>query len=190
MTLGTWAAPNKVSASQCGLQDGVGNSRHFHFHFPAWQCKTGVGNCRQLPAITIPLAIAGNLSPPTRAPVGSSGRALEKAFMPPARVGCMWHPKHIKSSSGTVRLKFQTEWRAFYFPGAKNPWQQPFALWAAQKPGSGISKMSVSTSQRGTEKQGSEIAGNCQQLPCRQLPRRFPPQPCVCVCVCVGKVHT
>ena len=67
---------------------------------------------RQL--LAIPPAIACNLPSPTRAPFGSSGRVLEeKAFMPPARVGCMWHPKHIKSSSGTVELKFQTEWRAF-----------------------------------------------------------------------------
>ena len=26
---------------------------------------------------------------------------VREGFMPPARVGCMWHPKHIKSSSGT-----------------------------------------------------------------------------------------
>ena len=84
---------------------------------------------------------------------------VREGFMPPARVGCMWHPKHIKNSSRAVRLKFQTEWRAFCLPGAKTPWQQPRALWAAQKPGSEIPGISISTFQRGNGKQGSEIAG-------------------------------
>ena len=62
----------------------------------------------------------------------------------------MWHPKHIKNSSKTVRLKFQTEWRTFCLPGAKTPWQQPRALWAAQKLGSENAGIA------------SNIASNCQ----------------------------
>ena len=114
---------------------------------------------RQL--LAIPPAIACNLPSPTRAPFGSSGRVLEeKAFMPPARVGCMWHPKHIKSSSGTVRLKFRTEWRTFVCKEPKNLGSSPMH--------SGLHKTRVGNILRNIHfhfpawhKQGPEIAGNC-----------------------------
>ena len=59
--------------------------------------------------------------------------------------------------------------------------------------------MSISTSQRGTQKQGLEIACKCQQHPCRQLSKRFPLQTypfvgpvglCdVCECVMYARVR-
>ena len=126
--------------------------------FP-WQWKTGVGNYRQ----SVPSDARSGWEFWTR--VGEGFHASSESWV---YVASKAHQKF----QWTVRLKFQTEWRAFCLSGAKNPWQQPFALWAAQKPGSEIPSISNSTFQRGTEKQGSEIAGNCQQLP-----RRFPPQP-------------
>ena len=122
---------------------------------------------RQLLANAIPLAIAGNLSPPTRAPVGSSGRVLEKAFMPPARGGCVWHPKHIKSSSGTVRLKFQTSGAHFVCQEPETLGSSPVIL-RCTKTGVGNLQNIHFRFPAWHSKTG---VGNCWQLP-----KRFPLQ--------------